>query len=261
MESAVSANSFRLNSGDSLIISGVSFGVGRALAPTLARQGINLALNARSTEPLAEAAQECSSLGVKAATVAGDVSRDEVALELVQAAQGLGGFAGFIHVAGILNPGPTVWELPGPDAAAVMDASFGGALALIRAALPTLLAQKRGLAVVFGSGAAERQQPGIGVYCVAKAAEEALLRELAAETRDIAALHLPARCGADPHAEPGHGIHWRSGPYHKTHIQKLEGRGAFAHPGGFRRPPGQGAHGRAGALARPSRGCPGGGGG
>ena len=68
-----------------------------------------------------------------------------------------------------------------------MEASYHGALGLIRAAVPHLLPREDGLAVFFGSGAAERNQVGIGVYCAAKAAEEFIARQLAAETRRVAA--------------------------------------------------------------------------
>ncbi len=174
-----------LTSGDCLIVSGASFGVGRALAPLLAQEGVNLVLNARSAGALEEAVRECRSYGVQAVAVAGDISRESIAGELVRNARDMGGFAGFIQVAGLLHPGPTVWELPAAEAAAVMNAGYGGTLALIRQAVPVLLKQKRGLAVAFGSGAAELQQPGISIYCAAKAAQEALLKGLAAETRDI----------------------------------------------------------------------------
>jgi len=66
-----------------------------------------------------------------------------------------------------------------------MDASVNAAHQLIRHAVPLLLWRGQGLAVFFGSGAADRPQPGIGAYCAAKAAEEHLARQLAAEAPPI----------------------------------------------------------------------------
>ncbi len=51
----------------------------------------------------------------------------------------------------------------------------------MRFSLPELLKTRAGLAVFFGSAAAELAVPGIAAYCVAKAAEEHLARQLAAE--------------------------------------------------------------------------------
>ena len=104
---------------------------------------------------------------------------------LVEQAQDLGGFYGFIHAAGVLNPGPLMWELSPKQFQEVLNSHVTSAYQLIRAAVPELLKQGEGLAVFFGSGAAEDTVPGIGAYCVAKAAEEQLARELAAETDSI----------------------------------------------------------------------------
>jgi NAD(P)-dependent dehydrogenase (short-subunit alcohol dehydrogenase family) len=177
-----------LAAGDSLILSGASRGIGRALGLALAQRGVNLALNAREPAPLEEAAAACRSAGAAVAEVAGDCSRDEVAAELTARARKLGRFLGFIHAAGVLHPGPHIWEMDAERAREVMDASFGGALALIRAAAPALRSAGRGLAVFFGSGASQRHQPGIGLYSAAKAAEEFLAGQLAAEAPEITAL-------------------------------------------------------------------------
>ncbi|HEY9073440.1 MAG TPA: SDR family NAD(P)-dependent oxidoreductase [Desulfobaccales bacterium] len=56
-----------------LIITGASLGMGRALALLLAReQGANLVLNARHAGPLEEVAEACRAAGVEASPVAGN---------------------------------------------------------------------------------------------------------------------------------------------------------------------------------------------
>lgn len=177
-----------LAAGDSLALTGASRGIGRALALALAGRGINLALNARQRGPLNDVAAGCRRAGAKAAAVPGDCAQDAVAGALVSRALELGRFMGFIHVAGVLAPGPYIWELEAERAAEVMAASQGGALALIRAAVPELRRLGRGLAVFFGSGASGRHQAGIGVYSAAKAAEEFLAGQLAAEAPELTAL-------------------------------------------------------------------------
>lgn len=179
----------------SLILTGASLGVGRALAPMLAAEGAALVVNARSEEPLRETMDACAAASAQAETgaahamVAGDASEARVAEALVREALALGDFHGFIHCAGVLAPGPTLWELSPERFGQVFAASPMAAYQLARAAYPHLVRRGRGLAVFFGSGAAERAQPGIAAYCAAKAAEEHIARQLAAEAPDILAFN------------------------------------------------------------------------
>ncbi|MCB2191648.1 MAG: SDR family NAD(P)-dependent oxidoreductase [Deltaproteobacteria bacterium] len=171
--------------GDSLIVTGASHGIGRALALALARRGIHLALCARGDEALDSSRRDCRRAGARVSAVAGNAAHDEVCERLVEQAMELGRFKGFIHVAGVLAPGPYVWEHDADEAAQVWDASVGGALALMRAAVPELRRRGKGLAVFFGSGASQRHQIGIGLYSAAKAAEEFLAGQLSAEAPEI----------------------------------------------------------------------------
>jgi NAD(P)-dependent dehydrogenase (short-subunit alcohol dehydrogenase family) len=173
-------------SGKTLIITGASLGMGRALALLLAREhGVNLVLNARHAAPLEEVAAACRSAGVEVRAVAGSAGRQAVAAALVTEALKLGNFYGFIHAAGVLRPGPLLWELAPARFKEVLDSHVTAAQQLVRQAVPELLKEGFGLAVFFGSGAAVSNLPGIGAYSVAKAAEEHLARQLAAEAPQI----------------------------------------------------------------------------
>ncbi len=168
-----------------LIVTGASSGIGRALSLLLAGDGVNLMLNARGRDSLESAARECLARGGQVEFLAGDASLEETARNLVDKAQKMENFIGFIHAAGVLAPGPFLWELSEKDYRAVFDASVMAAFQLIRAAVPVLRKQGQGLAVFFGSGAAQITQPGIAAYCAAKAAEENLMRQLAAEAPEL----------------------------------------------------------------------------
>ena len=171
--------------GKTLIITGASLGIGRALVLELAGRGVNLVLNARHAPALKDAAAAGAALGVEVRPVSGNAATSETATALVHQAQALGSFYGFIHAAGVLHPGPLLWELSERKFQEIMDSHVTAAYQLIRAAVPALLQQGEGLAVFFGSGAAATVIPGIGAYCVAKAAEEHLAQELAAEAPAI----------------------------------------------------------------------------
>ena len=181
--------------GASFIVTGASLGVGRALALELAARGATLVLSARTPEPLAQAAQDCSAAGEAAghstahAALAGSCASSSVARALVCEARELGDFQGFFHCAGVLHPGPLVWELDPGRFAEVFEAGPMAAHQLAHAAYPALLERGAGLAVFFGSGAATIAQPGIGAYCAAKAAQEHLTRQLAAESPEITAFN------------------------------------------------------------------------
>jgi NAD(P)-dependent dehydrogenase (short-subunit alcohol dehydrogenase family) len=174
--------------GKTLIITGASRGIGRALALELARQGVNLVLNARHQPPLAEVVAEAEHIGVKVRPVAGDAADMAVTDSLVATALDLGEFYGFIHAAGVLHPGPFLWELSPDHFREALDSHVVAAYQLVRVAVPPLLRQGEGLAVFFGSHAAEGNLPGIGAYNIAKRAEEHLARQLAGEAPQIVSL-------------------------------------------------------------------------
>lgn len=178
--------------GKTLLLTGASMGIGRALAVALAAEGVNLVINARSGDLLQETREFCSQDGVASKAVvdivAGDASKAATVAAMLEAARAIGNFQGFIHAAGLLHPGPYLWELEPGDFQAVFEANVMAGHQLIRGCLPELLSQGEGLAVFFGSGAAEKTQPGIAAYCAAKAAEEHLARQLAAEAPSVTTL-------------------------------------------------------------------------
>lgn len=171
--------------GRTLILTGASRGIGRALALGLARKGVNLILNARDPGPLMEVLAACLDFGGKVTAEAGDAAQAEVAEALVSKALEMGKFYGFIHAAGVLHPGPFLWELPPHWFQEVLESHLVAAYQLVRFAVPPLIRQGEGLAVFFGSYAAVSNLPGIGAYSIAKAAEEHLARQLAQEVPQL----------------------------------------------------------------------------
>lgn len=173
-----------LTQNQTMIITGASRGIARALALELAGRGINLVLNARSPDLIEEVAEQCLDMGVKTAAVAGNAASEETCGAMVEAAIEIGDFYGFVHAAAVLKPGPLVSELSAEDFDAVFD-QIRAAHRLTRAAFPILIERGGGLAVYVGSGAAEIAQPGIGAYCAAKAAMHHLMRNIAAEHKQL----------------------------------------------------------------------------
>jgi NAD(P)-dependent dehydrogenase (short-subunit alcohol dehydrogenase family) len=171
--------------GKTLIITGASRGIGRALSSEMAQNGVNLVLNARGEELLEEVAVAVREKGVRALTVVGDASLAINARKMVEAAVSIGEFAGFIHNAGVLHPGPFLHELPEVMFENVWRTNVLAAYQIAHFSYPELRRNKSGLAVFFGSGAAEMNVQGIGAYCLSKAAEERLAIQLAVEVPEI----------------------------------------------------------------------------
>jgi NAD(P)-dependent dehydrogenase (short-subunit alcohol dehydrogenase family) len=164
-----------------LIVTGASRGIGKALALGLAHAGVNLVLNARNAETLDLVASECKTLGVQVRAVVGDTAQDQTVQFMVKAAKVLGNFAGFVHNASVLHSGPFVSELSEAHFDELIAVNLKASYRLARYAYPNLLRRGSGLAVFLGSGAAELHFPGSGVYGATKAGEEYLARQLALE--------------------------------------------------------------------------------
>lgn len=171
--------------GKTLIVTGASRGIGRALALELAQNSVNLVLNARSEALLEEVATATREKGVHVLTVVGDAALASNARKMVKAAVGIGKFVGFIHNAGIAHPGPFLHELSEAMFQDVWRSNVLAGYQIARFSYPELRRSKSSLAVFFGSGAAEMNVEGIGAYCLSKAAEEHLARQLAAEAPEI----------------------------------------------------------------------------
>ncbi len=170
------------------ILTGASGGLGRALALELSSEVAGLVLNARGKEALERIGEECAKKGARVEVVAGPAQAAGGSEALVEKALGLGNFRGFIHAAGVLGPGPVVHELCAEKFREIFEASVTASFEMARAAFPRLIESGGGVAVFFGSGAAERVMPGMGAYCAAKAAEEHLVRQLAAETPQVVSM-------------------------------------------------------------------------
>jgi NAD(P)-dependent dehydrogenase (short-subunit alcohol dehydrogenase family) len=122
---------------------------------------------------------------VQVLIVVGDAALASNARKMVKAAIGIGEFAGFIHNAGTAHPGPFLYELPEARFQDVWRSNVLAGYQIARFSYPELRRSRSGLAVFFGSGAAEMNVEGIGAYCLSKAAEEHLARQLAAEAPEI----------------------------------------------------------------------------
>lgn len=154
------------------LITGASRGLGYELARALARQGWNLAIDARSAGPLSVAADRLRALGAgTVAAVPGDISDDRHRRDLVEAAVATGGVDLLVNNASILgaSPQPSIADYPLDVLLDVYEVNVLAPLALTQLALPHLRAS-RGTVVNVTSDAAVEAYAGWGGYGSAKAA-------------------------------------------------------------------------------------------
>src|SRR5580658_8529015 len=175
--------------GKTVLITGASTGIGRALALALAAQGARLALNARDPAPLALTVQACTARGAAALAVPGDVAQQQDCARLV--AQTLTRFGGLDVL--VNNAGITMWSrfdaLSDCSAfARLMATNYLGAVYTTAAALPHLKAS-RGLIVAVASLAGLTGVPERTGYAASKHAMvgffESLRIELAGSGVDV----------------------------------------------------------------------------
>jgi len=175
--------------GKTVLITGASEGIGRALALALAAPGVRLALNARNAARLAQAAAECAARGAAALALPADVSQQPNCVQLVaRTVERFGGLDILVNNAGI-----TMWSRF--DAISdfsvferLLSVNYLGAVYTTAAALPHLTAA-RGLIVAVASIAGLTGVPERTAYAASKHALvgffESLRIELAGSGVDI----------------------------------------------------------------------------
>jgi NADP-dependent 3-hydroxy acid dehydrogenase YdfG len=170
----------QLGPGTRAIVTGASRGIGRAVAQALAARGATVGLAARSTGQLEALAAELPGTHHPLTCDVALPASVAAAVEAFVAAAG--GLDLLVANAGIAHYEP-VAEQSLERIEQMTQVNWLGTVYTINAALPQLLAQRRGHIVVMSSGAGLRAFPGAAAYSATKAAQrmfaEALRHELA----------------------------------------------------------------------------------
>jgi NADP-dependent 3-hydroxy acid dehydrogenase YdfG len=162
----------------SILITGASSGIGRALALEYARGGARVALCARRTEELEAAAAAARDAGGQALAMTLDVTDIAAVGDAVRRADR--DFGGLEMV--VANAGRGDWrhasQLRWEDVASVLDVNVRGAMATLIAAVPVFLAHQRGHLVAVTSLAGRRGLPMSAAYSASKSAMTVFLESL-----------------------------------------------------------------------------------
>ncbi len=175
--------------GQSILITGASSGIGRALAIELATRKTRLLLTARREDLLQTLRAETEQLGSKTVCVAGDISDANVRHSLIEAAQEqFGGLDVLINNAGVGGIG-TFASADEARLRRIMEVNFFAPMELLRGSLPLLGKSRDGVIVNIGSVLGHCAVPKKSEYCASKFAlhgiTDALRMELAGQGIDV----------------------------------------------------------------------------
>lgn len=167
-----------------IVVTGANSGIGAAAARLFAREGANVVLGARRRPELERVAGEISQTGGRAACLAGDITDDSYAAELVALAEAeFGGLDGAFNNAGIMGEMHPAEEMERDAWRAVIDTNLTGGFLGAKAQIPALR-RRGGGAIVFTSsfvGHSNGGMAGMGAYAASKAGLLGLTRSLASD--------------------------------------------------------------------------------
>jgi NAD(P)-dependent dehydrogenase (short-subunit alcohol dehydrogenase family) len=172
-----------------VVITGVSRGLGRALAPHFVSAGHTVWGCGRGAGPVADLSR---TFGAPHDFAAMDV-RDGPAVRAW--ADRLLATAGppdlLINNAALMNDPAPLWEVPAEQFDALIDVNVKGVANVIRAFVPAMVARGAGVIVNLSSGWGRSTSPQVAPYCASKYAVEGLTLALAQELpRGMAAIPL-----------------------------------------------------------------------
>ncbi|MBW4647898.1 MAG: SDR family oxidoreductase [Kastovskya adunca ATA6-11-RM4] len=170
-----------------IVITGVSRGLGKAMAEEFIQAGHTVLGCARSAEAVAQLKKFGSPHDFTAVDVAdeGQVQAWAKRLLAEYAPPDL-----LINNAGIINELAPLWEIPSEDFSRLIDVNIKGVGNVLRHFIPAMIEGKSGIIVNFSSGWGRSTSPEVAPYCASKWAIEGLTRALAQE--------LPAGMAAIP---------------------------------------------------------------
>lgn len=168
--------------GRTVVITGASRGVGRALAETFAGHGARLGLLARGVADLEALQEQLAGKGAEVVARACDVSDlGQVQAAFAQIADRLGGIDSVVVNAGISPVAKRAQNLPLDAWHDVLRVNLTGSFVTALAAHPHLARSGRGRLVFTTSVMAAAPRRGLSAYAASKAGIEGLTRALAAD--------------------------------------------------------------------------------
>ena len=188
-----------------VLITGASRGLGKALAKRMADGGARVVMVARGREELDRAVTEARSGGGEAHGITFDVAEKSAVHRISGAAAALvGPIDILVHAASSLGPlpMPLLLDTECEDFGAVIETNLLAPFRLTKAIAGSMLLRERGLVMFVSSDAAIDAYPRWGAYGVSKAAQDHLARSFASEIPNVRFLAVdPGEMDTQMHAD------------------------------------------------------------
>jgi NAD(P)-dependent dehydrogenase (short-subunit alcohol dehydrogenase family) len=155
------------------VVTGATYGIGRALAEGLAAAGHTVFGCGRSA-----ATVPASGFALERVDVTNDAEVAAWAARIV-AAHGPPDL--LVNNAALMNRLAPLWKVPAAEFAALIDVNVNGVANTIRHFAPAMVARGRGVIVNMSSGWGRSTSPEVAPYCTSKFAVEGLSKALAQE--------------------------------------------------------------------------------
>jgi NAD(P)-dependent dehydrogenase (short-subunit alcohol dehydrogenase family) len=165
--------------GKRIVITGVTRGLGRAMAEEFARLGHTVVGCGRSQK---EVAQLQGELGKPHDFALVDVAADDQVkawAAKVLSSQGAPNL--LLNNAAVINKNARLWEVGADEFSRVMDVNVKGTVSVIRHFLPAMIKEGEGVVVNFSSGWGRSTDAEVAPYCASKWAIEGLTQSLSQE--------------------------------------------------------------------------------
>ena len=162
-----------------VVITGVSRGLGRAMAKSFAADGWSVSGCGTDAAALRSLAQE---LGPDHHLQTCDVTNPAAVEAFALAATNRFGAPDLLlNNAAIINPNQPLWEVSADAFSRVIDVNLKGVHHVIRSFLPAMIHRRTGVVVNFSSGWGRSTSPEVATYCATKWGIEGLSAALAQE--------------------------------------------------------------------------------
>jgi len=165
-----------------IVITGVTRGLGRALAEALLEKGYTVAGCGRSAEAVASLRQQATARGWQADFEVVDVISDRAVENWSRYVFNAVGVPDLLINNAAVMPSPApLWEVPTEAFDECMDVNIKGVANVIRHFVPAMIQRRKGVIANFSSGWGRSVAPRVAPYCATKWAIEGLTKALALE--------------------------------------------------------------------------------
>jgi NAD(P)-dependent dehydrogenase (short-subunit alcohol dehydrogenase family) len=162
-----------------IVITGVSRGLGLAMVEQFIERGHTVLGCARTHDTIQHLSQRFGQPHHFAAVDVSDPQQVDAwakELQLNHESPSL-----LINNAGLINQPAPLWEVPVEEFTQVLNVNITGVFNTIRAFVPAMIQQQRGIIVNFSSGWGRSTSPEVATYCATKWAIEGMTQALAQE--------------------------------------------------------------------------------